>query len=75
MKNWIGLVLALIGLCLGLVSTILTNITANDPEQASFFGIDFSSMINNSPSIVGFSLLILIASFCIIFSSKNKLQN
>lgn len=75
MKTWIGLFLALLGLSMGLVSTVFTNITMADPERASFFGIDITGVAANSSSIVGLSLLILIASFCIIFSSKKKLHN
>ena len=75
MKTWIGLLLALIGLGLGLVSTVFTNISVSEPERASIFGFDITSITENSPSIVGFSLLVLIASFCIIFSSKKKIRN
>lgn len=72
MKTWIGLALALIGLGLGLASTILTDLATSEPERASVFGFNVSSITSNSPSIVGFSLLILIVSFCLLFSSDRS---
>jgi len=74
MKTWIGLALALIGIGVGLASTILTNLATNDPERANILGIDTASIMDNSPTVVGLSLLVLIISFCLIFSTKRKIN-
>lgn len=66
--------MALIGVGLGLASTILTNLATNDPERASILGIDTVRIMDNSPTVVGLSLLVLIVSFCLIFSSKRKID-
>lgn len=72
MKTWIGLGLALIGIGLGLASTLLTNMVNSDPERASILGIDTTQIMDSSPTVVGISLMILITSFCLIFSSTKN---
>ena len=72
MKTWIGL--ALIGIGVGLASTVLTNLAASDPERANILGLDVTSIMDHSPTLVGSSLLILIVSFCLIFSSKRTIN-
>ena len=74
MKTWIGLALALIGIGAGLASTVLTNLATNDPDRANILGLDPKSIMDNSPTVVGLSLLVLIISFCLILSSKRKIN-
>ncbi|MEM9672114.1 MAG: hypothetical protein ACFB15_19075 [Cyclobacteriaceae bacterium] len=74
MKTWIGLALALVGIGVGLASTVLTNLATSDPKRANILGLDTTSIMDSSPTLVGSSLLILIISFCLIFSSKRTIN-
>jgi len=72
MKTWIGLVLALIGVALGLASTVLIDFISSHPNQVNIFGISAEVINTNTPSLVGLSLLLLIVSFYLVYSSKRR---
>lgn len=71
MKIWIGLLLAVLGLIIGLGSTLLDSSATLTTEHASFFGISTADLSRHSPTLVGLAVLMMIASFLLIFSRRN----
>ena len=70
MKTWIGLFLAVSGLAIGLGSTLLDDSIAGDTEHASFLGWSLTDISEYSPTLVGLAVLMMIASFLLIFSNR-----
>ena len=70
MKTWIGLLLTVLGLAIGLGSTVLDDIALYNTDYAGFLGIPMADIIKYSPSLVGLALLLMIASFFLIFANR-----
>ena len=71
MKTWFGLLLAVLGLTIGLGSTLLDSATTLSTDRASFLGISATELSEHSPTLVGLAVLMMIASFLLIFSRRN----
>ncbi len=70
MKTWFGLLLAILGMVIGLSSTLLdsTNIAA---DRASIVGKSFTLLSSHSPLLIGLAIVMMIGSFLLIFSRRN----
>lgn len=71
MRTWIGLILAVLGLVLGLGSTLLDDSLVRSTDYASFLGIPLVQLVKHSPTLVGLAILMMIGSFLLIFSKRN----
>lgn len=70
MKTWLGLFLTVLGLAIGLGSTLLDDATLVHTEYANFLGISLADIADYSPTLVGLALLLMIVSFFLIFANR-----
>ena len=70
MKTWLGLLLTVLGLAIGLGTTLLNDVTLTHTEYANFLGISVTEIADYSPTLIGLALLLMIVSFFLIFANR-----
>ena len=70
MKTWLGLLLTVLGLTLGLGSTLLDNAPLRHIQRTSFLGISITEVAEYSPVLVGVALVLMVVSFFLIFTNR-----
>lgn len=72
MKTWIGLLFTVLGLAIGLGSTLLDDIAPQYAEHAGFFGLPLTDIANHTSTFVGLAIVMMIASFFLIFANREN---
>ena len=70
MKTSLGLLLTVLGLALGLGSTLLDDATLQHTEYATFLGLPLAELADYSPTLVGIALVLMVVSFFLIFANR-----
>ena len=70
MKTWFGLLLAILGMVIGLGSTLLDS-TQMGADRASVLGKSFTLLSSHSPMMISLAIVMMIGSFLLIFSRRN----
>ncbi len=72
MKTWIGLLFTVLGLAIGLGSTLLNDIAPQHIEYAGFFGMPLTDLANYSSLLVGLAIVMMVMSFFLIFANRDS---
>ena len=72
MKTWIGLLFTVLGLMLGLGSTLLDDMVSRHTNYAGFLGLPLADLANHTTALVGLALAMMIASFFLIFANREN---
>ena len=70
MKTWLGLLLTVLGLALGLGSTLLGDTTFQHTEHATFLGLSLAESSAYSSALIGVALVLMVSSFFLIFANR-----
>lgn len=70
MKTWLGLLLTVLGLSIGLGSTLLDDLALQPTQLASFMGVPLADLAAHSTVLVSLALILMIVSFFLIFANR-----
>ena len=72
MKTWIGLLFTVLGLAIGLGSTLLEDMTPRSTEYAGFLGMPLADLASHTSVLVGLAIIMMVTSFFLIFANREN---